>query len=97
MMPLYLMNEFHHRACRGLGKRSVKNMVNPVSSSDPRQDAEPRLVQQKKQRDDARNVRNNRQPSPENAQRHTATEQNQAHTEAQNSQQAKGAALDVRA
>ena len=75
-------------------------MVNPVSTSVPRQNAQSLLAQQKvqqKQQDDARNVRNNQQPSTLNAQRADNTAQNQVRPEPQNSQQAKGASLDVRA
>lgn len=72
-------------------------MLSPVSSSsDPRQNAQSLLVQQKQQ-DDARNVRNNQQPSTLNAQRTPSAEQNQSRPEVQDSQQTKGASLDVRA
>ena len=76
-------------------------MLSPVSTSDPRQNAQSLAVQQKqaqqKQQDEARNVRNNPQPSTLNAQRTDNTEQNKVRPETQNSQQAKGASLDVRA
>lgn len=70
-------------------------MLSPVSNSDPRQNAQSLSVKQKQQ-DDARNVRNNPQPSTQNAQRPATTVQNQR-PDAQTSQQAKGASLDVRA
>ena len=76
-------------------------MLSPVSTSDPRQNAQSLLVQQKqaqqKRQDDARNVRNNQQPSTLNAQCTENAAQNQPRPEIQNSQQAKGASLDVRA
>jgi len=76
-------------------------MWNPVSTSDPRQDTQSVSVKQKqvqrKQEDDARNVRNNQQPSTPNTQRTDNAAQNQQPPEKQNSQQAKGASLDVRA
>ena len=70
-------------------------MLNPGSNSDPRQNAQSLSVQQKQQ-DDARNVRNNQQPSTQNAQRTTNVDQNQR-PDAQTPQQVKGASLDVRA
>jgi len=75
-------------------------MLSPVSTSDPRQNAQSLLAQQKvqqKQQDDVRNVRSNPQPSTLNAQRADNTAQNQVRPETQNSQQVKGASLDVRA
>jgi hypothetical protein len=71
-------------------------MLSPVSNSDPRQKVKSLLAQQKQQ-DDSRNVRNNQQPSTPNAQRTDNSEQNKLPPETQNSQQVKGASLDVRA
>lgn len=71
-------------------------MLSPVSSNDPWQNAESLLIKQKQQ-DEARNVRNNQQPSAPNAQRTDNTAQNQLRPETQNSQQVKGASFDVRA
>jgi hypothetical protein len=100
MMPLSPMSEFHKRAFV-VFKREVPNMLSPVSTSDPRQNAQSLLVQQKqaqeKRQDDARKVQNNQQPSTLNAQRTENTAENQPRPEIQNSQQAKGASLDVRA
>jgi hypothetical protein len=74
-------------------------MLNPVSTNDPRQDAQSLLQKQiqQKQHDEARNVRNNQQPSSLNAQRTDEAAQKQLRPEPQNSQQVKGASLDVRA
>jgi hypothetical protein len=71
-------------------------MLSPVSTNDPRKNAESLLAQQKQQ-DEARKVRNHQQPSTPNAQRPENASQNQARAETQDSQQAKGASLDVRA
>lgn len=75
-------------------------MLSPVSTNDPRQNAS-LLVQQKqaqqKQDDDVRNVRDKQQRSAPNAQRTENAGQNQPRPETQNSQQVKGASLDVRA
>lgn len=73
-------------------------MLSPVSTNDPRQDAQSLLVEkqvQQKQQDDAR-VRNN-QPSSFKVQRADDAAHKQVSPEFQNSQQAKGASLDVRA
>jgi len=75
-------------------------MLNPVSTNDPRQDAQSLLVQkqiQQKQHEQARNLRNNQQPSSLNARRADEAAQKQVRPEPQNSQQVKGASLDVRA
>ena len=70
-------------------------MLSPVSTNDPRQNAS--LLVQQKQDDDVRNVRDKQQRSAPNAQRTENAGQNQPRPETQNSQQVKGASLDVRA
>src|SRR5215467_7397566 len=98
MMPLCPVSKFYEQALDEPG-REVPNMLNPVSTSDSRQDPQSLLVQKKaqqKKQDEVRDVRNN-QPSTPNAQRTDNTEQNQARPEIQNSQQAKGASLDLKA
>jgi hypothetical protein len=95
MMPLCPLSEFFQTADYGLGSE-VLNMLSSVSTNDPRQNEQSLLVKQKQQ-DDAPNVRNNQQPSTLNAQRTDNAERNKVRPENQNSQQAKGASLDVRA
>ncbi len=82
----------------GLGESSANSMVSSVSSNDPRQNVpQAQEIQHQKQQDEARNVRNKQQPSTLNAQHKADQDQDQVRTDKQNSQQAKGASLDVRA
>ncbi len=99
-MPLCLLIEFYHQALAWPWGKQSEVMVNSVSSSDPRQNAQQaQEIQRQKQEDQARHVRNNQKPSPPNVQRPTDHDHDQddVRAEKQNSQQAKGASLDVRA
>ncbi len=72
-------------------------MVSSVSSNDPRQNAQQAQEIQRQKQQQARNIQKNQPPSNLNTQPKTTQEQDQVRAEKQNSQQAKGASLDVRA